>query len=83
MMDVSDGRFSTSVVPDGRPSKRMKVLLEDDSDNESSSSTSGGVAIDSRANSKKEPDNSGFKVNEEYARRFEHNQRRAEIHRCT
>lgn len=56
-----------------RPRKRVKLLLEDDSSSGSDSSdVSGGVALNDHPN---------FKVNEEYARRFEHNQKRAELHR--
>jgi hypothetical protein len=29
------------------------------------------------------PAEAGFKINEEYARRFEHNKKREELHRCT
>ncbi|MCJ1244092.1 KRRI-Interacting protein 1 [Trapelia coarctata] len=55
------------------PRKRVKLLLDDDSPSDSDSSdASGGVALNGH---------SSFKVNEEYARRFEHNQKRAELHR--
>lgn len=56
------------------PRKRAKLLLDDDSSSDSNSSdVSGGVALNGH---------SGFKVNEDYARRFEHSQKRAELHRC-
>lgn len=54
-----------------RPSKRVKLLAED-SDSDGDSSGTGGVEVSN---------SSGFKVNEEFARRFEHNQKRAERHR--
>ncbi|CBF74777.1 hypothetical protein AN4065.2 [Aspergillus nidulans FGSC A4] len=52
------------------PAKRSRKLLEDDSSSDSENE-SGGVSLgDSGA---------GFKINEEYARRFEHNKRREEL----
>lgn len=68
----------TTIV--GRPEKRNKGLLEDDSSEESDFlDMSGGVTVKHKQS---RSDTGSFKVNEEYARRFEHNQRRAEIHRC-
>ena len=56
------------------PRKRAKLLLDNDNSSDSDSSdASGGVALNGH---------SGFTVNQEYARRFEHNQKRAELHRC-
>lgn len=43
-----------------------------DSDSESSDESGGGAKLDEPA----------FKINEEYAKRFEHNKKRAELHRC-
>ncbi|MCJ1351475.1 MAG: KRRI-Interacting protein 1 [Icmadophila ericetorum] len=68
----------STLISEGRPSKRVKLLLDDDDSSDSSSPTSGGVLLKETARG---GGNSGFRVNEEYARRFEHNQRRAEIHR--
>jgi protein KRI1 len=53
------------------PTKVQKQSLMDDSD-ASSDESMGGVKLE-------EP---GFKINEEYAKRFEHNSKRAELHRC-
>jgi hypothetical protein len=58
-----------------RPAKRARLLSDSDRDSESSSDESGGIAL----NAGQEP---LFKINEEYARRFEHNHKRAELHRC-
>lgn len=74
-----DPHNTSTLISEERPSKRAKLLLDDDETSDSSSNAPGGVSINQRTNGK---DNSGFRVNEEYARRFEHNQRRAEIHRC-
>lgn len=53
-------------VEKDRPSKKTKLL--DDTDSEDSDDVDdGGVSL---------------KINEEYARRFEHNNKRAEKHRC-
>lgn len=49
-----------------RPAKKAK-LLDDSDDDDDDNEDVGGVAL---------------KVNEEYARRFEHNKKRAERHRC-
>lgn len=51
------------------PSKKSRTLLDDDSSSDSGSE-SGGVRIDNNDN--------GFKINEEYARRFEYNKKREE-----
>lgn len=57
------------------PSKKMRKLLEHDSDSDSGDE-SGGVLL-----GKQSPD-AGFKINEEFARRFEHNKKREEVARC-
>ena len=54
------------------PSKKVKILSEDEGS--SDDSADGGAKIDQ--------DGNGFKINEEYARRFEHNKKREELHRC-
>lgn len=53
------------------PSKKMRKLLDDDSSD--SGDDAGGVLV-----GKQSPDSS-FKVNEDYARRFEHNKKREEV----
>ena len=64
-----------------RPAKRRKALLEvDDSERSRASSPSGGVAIGDHAQNDAM---NGFSVNEDFARRFEHNKRREELQRCT
>lgn len=71
-----------SQLPDGNGSKKAKheetsklnrPNLLDDSDSSSSDDESGGGASLEEA---------GFKINEEYAKRFEHNKKREELHRC-
>ncbi|BCR84114.1 KRI1 family protein [Aspergillus chevalieri] len=52
------------------PSKKARKLLDDDSD---SGNESGGVPIG------KQSDADSFKINEDYARRFEHNKKREEM----
>ena len=70
----------TDSLSSHRPAKRIKLLSDDDkTDDGSTSDTSGGVILDSSHSTKKESD---FKINEEYARRFEHNQRRVELQQC-
>lgn len=53
-------------APSAKPTK-MRI---DDSDSESDSETGGAKLAN------------GFKVNEEYAKRFEHNKKREELQRC-
>ena len=55
------------------PSKRMRKLLDEDSD---SADEAGGVSLDQSSGA-------GFKINEEYAKRFEHNKKREEVQKCT
>lgn len=64
-------RYSMAITTE-RPAKRAK-LLSDESSSEAESE--GDVAAPAAG-----PTN-GFKVNEEYARRFEHNKKREEMHR--
>ena len=76
--DSSRKRRATS-IPDSPTQKRTKLLLDNESsDNDSDSS--GGVSIN-----KDEEDiaTDGFTVNQDFARRFEHNKKREELHRCT
>ena len=60
------------------PSKKVKILSEDegseDDSDDSDDSVDGGATVDQNGPS--------FKINEEYARRFEHNKKREELHRC-
>ncbi|KAJ5586959.1 uncharacterized protein N7459_002724 [Penicillium hispanicum] len=51
------------------PSKKMRTLLDEDSD---SGDDAGGVPIGKSSGG-------GFKINEEYAKRFEHNKKREEV----
>ena len=63
-----------------RPAKRVKLLSDDDDpEDDSMSNASGGISLSRQS---LEADDTGFKINEEYARRFEHNQKRAELHQC-
>lgn len=59
------------------PSKKQRKLLDDESSSDSGDE-SGGVPIGMQS-----PEDSGFKINEEYARRFEHNKKREELQKCT
>lgn len=65
-----------------RPQKRVKGLLDEDCSSEHDQSTSGsagGVRISER---KASPAEDGFKINENFARRFDHNKKREELQRC-
>lgn len=70
---------SPGQVDDERPAKRMKPLLEeDDTSNEEDQlpNLGGGVLVGSGDS---ETGDHGFKVNHEFARRFEHNKKREEL----
>lgn len=66
------GPVSEMTASKSKPSNPNKRKLLDDSDSDSDSDDA-GAAIGG----------SGFKVNEEYAHRFEHNKKREEKHRRT
>ena len=64
-----------------RPAKRLKALLdEDDTSSEEDQVPSHDTAVLMR-NDESETGGHGFKVNHEFARRFEHNKKREELHR--
>lgn len=54
------------------PAKKPRKLLDDSSEDESGDET-GGVLVNGEE----------FKINEEYARRFEYNKKREEMQQCT
>ena len=65
-----------------RPQKRTKTLLDEDSssnDDRSSSRDAEGVSVGQGKLSSK---GHGFNINQEYARRFEHNKKREEQQKC-
>ena len=81
---TSDGTKLTSFLTEDndQPAKRTKVLLEEDDiagEEDGSSNEAGGVPVDS---GKPLVDGQGFTINQEYARRFEHNKKREELHKC-
>ena len=60
-----------------RLEKRLKSLLQDDtSDKDSESSVAGGVPLE---RSTSPPNENGFTINQDFARRFEHNKKREEL----
>lgn len=68
---LANGSKKSKHKQDPTPTKPTTLLY--DTDSGSSEDESGGGA------KLEEP---GFKINEEYAQRFEHNKKRAELHRC-
>lgn len=74
----------TSVATGARTPKSGELFSDDDDQSEHSSlsNTSGGVILRVSTTDTNGPTFTGFKINEEYARRFEYNQKRAEKHRC-
>ena len=77
--DISPHKRKSPSLPDASPQKkRTKLLLEDES-SDSDGSQMRGVSI---INDAAKDCNTGFTVNEEFARRFEHNKKREELHRC-
>lgn len=77
----SNHSHSGGSLMDERPRKRIKLLSSDNesSDSETLFGDTGGVALNTHDIETVEP---CFTVNVEYAKRFEHNQKRAELHRC-
>jgi protein KRI1 len=61
-----------------RPAKKARMLLDNSSDDDSDDN-SGGVALKNGSVTSKDP---SFKVNAEYARRFEYNKKREERQQC-
>lgn len=63
----------------GRPEKKIKTLLEDDdsSDNEKIVNCKTKKSFENGTDLA-----AGFKINEHFANRFEHNKKRAELHSC-
>jgi protein KRI1 len=57
------------------PAKKARMILDNSSDDDSDDN-SGGVTLKNGAASS---DNSGFKINADYARRFEYNKKREEL----
>lgn len=76
--DSSHKKKATS-IPEFPPQKRTKLLLDNESSDKDSDS-SGGVSINEDG---KNIATNGFTVNQDFARRFEHNKKREELHRCT
>ncbi|KAI9838007.1 MAG: hypothetical protein M1819_006161 [Sarea resinae] len=70
---------SQQEVAAGSGSAKPVLLDEGSSDGDQSDSENGGVALNGQAAGDEEP---AFKINEEYARRFEHNKKREEMQRC-
>lgn len=68
---ILDSASRLAVAKMEPPAKKPRKLLDDDSSSDSGDE-SGGVPITDQS----EP---GFKINEEYARRFEHNKKREEL----
>jgi protein KRI1 len=52
--------------------KKANLLVDSDSDTSSEDESDGGAPLEKQ----------GLKINEEYAKRFEHNKKREELHRC-
>ena len=78
---VLDDIQERSQVEGERPAKRLKALLEEDntsSEGDQVPSHDTGVLM---WNDETETGGHGFKVNHEFARRFEHNKKREELHR--
>jgi protein KRI1 len=71
LRQLTDGNESKKAKREEIP-KLNKPNLLDNTDSSSSEDESGGALLEE----------AGFKINEEYAKRFEHNKKREELHRC-
>ena len=67
---------------DSRPSKRTK-LLSDSEHSDSDEEGANGVSLTNGRASAQNGDDGILNINEEFARRFEHNSKREETQRCT
>ena len=78
---ISAKRKVESQTEAHRPQKKARILLESDISDEDTGTSSppGGVAV---TNGTKIDEDDAFQVNKEFARRFEHNKEREELHRC-
>jgi len=78
---ISAKRKVESQTEAHRPQKKARTLLESDGSDEETGTSSppGGVAV---TNGTKIDEGDTFQVNKEFARRFEHNKEREELHRC-
>ncbi len=66
-------KVKQDLATDHKTNKTANLLVDSDSDSGSEDeSEAGGAPLEE----------SGFKINEEYAKRFEHNKKREELHRC-
>lgn len=64
-----------------RPKKRLKSLLDEDNASDEEDSMSGDDKGMHVRKDESEIGGHGFKVNHEFARRFEHNKQREELHK--
>ncbi len=79
--DSGRKRPSPPAAGNERPEKRFKPLLEDDTSEEDSESGGyGGVLLERTISPINE---NGFRVNQDFARRFEHNKKREELQKRT
>ena len=62
-----------------RPQKRIKTLLDEDSSSSDDHSSSRDAEV---GQDKSSSSGHGFTINQEYARRFEHNKKREEQQQC-
>ena len=64
-----------------RPKKRSKTLLEEDDTSDEDKSVSRDDTVVHVRNDEAETGGHGFKINHGFARRFEHNKQREELHK--
>ena len=77
-VSTSNGTRSNRTKVDSQPAVPKTLLDDDMSEDDSGFDRSNGVSLNLQEESAADL---GFKVNEEYARRFEHNKKREELHR--
>ena len=65
-----------------RPQKRTKTLLDEASSSNDDDSLSRAAEGVSRGQDESTSSEHGFTINQEYARRFEHNKKREEQQKC-
>ena len=76
--NIHRGEHAPFTMDSQRPIKKQKLELSDKDVDDSGSGDGSSISDHSAGNVKEE---NGFRINQEYARRFEHNKKREERHR--
>ena len=73
-------RPAHSSTHEEQPTKRVRALLDDDASDEETTLLKTKLVVP-KQHEKSTTDDYNFKINQNYARRFEHNKKREELHK--